>query len=82
MSKNIQLFNLIAGLIIIGMMIQVILSGSNNLPYIVILFYILSYWLQKLNFKGITKFVGLTITFLLLIWSLLLMFDFIFPFSP
>ncbi|RFU62215.1 hypothetical protein [Bacillus sp. V59.32b] len=82
MSKKLHLFNLIAGIIIIGMMIQAIVSGSNNLPYVVILLYVLSYLLQKVNFKGITKFVGLTITILLLIWSLMFLLDFIFPFAP
>ena len=82
MSKKLHVFNLIAGLIIIVSMVLAISTGSNNLPYAVILLYVLCYWLQKVNFKGITKFIGIIITILLLLWSLLLLSDFVYPLAP
>ncbi|WP_163100233.1 hypothetical protein [Peribacillus alkalitolerans] len=82
MSKNFHLFNIVAGIIIIGSMIQVIFSGSNMLPYLVIVLFFLSYWLQKVNFIRFTRFLGVAITVLLLLFSLLPLLDFIFPFAP
>ena len=82
MSKTLHLFNIIAGIIILSSMIITLVSGSNNLPYAIILIYVLCYWLQKVNYKGITKFIGLIVNILLLIWSLFPLLDFIYPFAP
>lgn len=82
MSKKLQLFNLIAGIIIIGAMIVHILSGSNNVPYIFIILYIISYLLQKINSNGNINFFGLMLTILLLFLSIMTSLPRIFPLAP
>lgn len=82
MSKKVRLFNLIVGIIIIGFMIVHIVSGSNNFPYIIIILYIISFLLQKMNFNENIKFLGLMLTILLFFLSLMTSLPYIFPFAP
>ena len=82
MNQKLHLSNIIAGIIVITSMILALVSGSNNLPYAVILLFLLCYWLQMKNFMGITKIMGLIANVLLLIWSLPPLLDYVFPFAP
>jgi hypothetical protein len=77
-----HLFNVIAGLFIIVAMITAIVDGSNVLPYVFILLFLGAYWLQKINYKGITRILGLTMNIFLFIFSVPLLMDFIIPFAP
>jgi hypothetical protein len=65
--KKIHIFNIIAGIIIIVSMNLVILGGSNSLPYIVMVLFIISYFMQVKNFGRV---VWIMITGLLVILSL------------
>lgn len=65
--KQIHVFNVISGTIIIVSMILLIVGGSNNLPYILIALFIISYFMQVKNFGRI---VWIMITGLILILSL------------
>ncbi|MCQ9285169.1 hypothetical protein NQ129_25720 [Priestia aryabhattai] len=65
--KQIHIFNVISGIIIIVSMILLIVVGSNNLPYILIALFIISYFMQVKNFGRI---VWIMITGLILILSL------------
>ncbi|PLT31839.1 hypothetical protein CUU66_01385 [Peribacillus deserti] len=67
MSKKVQVFNLIAGITIVGTMVYLIISGANNLPYVIIALFFVSYWLQKVNIMKFTKVLGIIITSLLLL---------------
>jgi hypothetical protein len=65
--KKIHIFNIIAGIIIIVSMNLVILGGSNSLPYIVMVLFIISYFMQVKNFGRV---VWIMITGLLVVLSL------------
>lgn len=65
--KKIHIFNIIAGIIIIVSMNLVILGGSNSLPYIVMVLFIISYFMQVKNFGRV---VWIMITGLLDVLSL------------
>ncbi|QSX23935.1 hypothetical protein [Priestia megaterium] len=65
--KQIHIFNVISGIIITVSMILLIVEGSNNLPYILIALFIISYFMQVKNFGRI---VWIMITGLILILSL------------
>lgn len=82
MSKKCLVFNLIAGIIIIGAMVVQLVSGSNKLPYLLIVLFILSFLLQKVNGNGNIKFFGLMLSILLLLLSIVISLPRIFPFAP
>jgi len=65
--KNIHIFNIAAGIIIIVSMSLVIAGGSNNIPYFLITLFFISYLMQVRNF---VKIVWVMITGLLVVWSL------------
>lgn len=65
--KNIHIFNIIAGIIIIVSMGLAIAGGSNNIPYFLIILFFISYFMQVRN---IIKIVWIMVTGLLIVWSL------------
>ncbi|WP_226669669.1 hypothetical protein [Metabacillus litoralis] len=81
MGKKAHIFNVIAGIIIIGSAIDALLNGSNNLPYFFIFLFVVFYLLQFLHNKSF-RFFGLSLTALLLFVSIMTSLPRIFPFAP
>ena len=65
--KNIHIFNIAAGIIIIVSMSLVIMGGSNNIAYFLIALFFISYLMQVRNF---VKVAWIMVTGLLVVWSL------------
>ncbi|WP_121612588.1 hypothetical protein [Mesobacillus foraminis] len=77
-----HLFNGIAGLFITAAMITAIVDGSSVLPYVFIVLFLGAYWLQKIDYKGFTRTLGLIMNIFLFIFSVPLLMDFIIPLAP
>lgn len=82
MSEKMRAFNIIAGIIIVGSAIYRLLTGSNNVPYFYIIAFIVLFLLQALNFHKSIKKIGLILTILLLITTIMTMLPRILPFGP
>lgn len=65
--KKIHILNIIAGIIIVGLMGLAIAKGSNSIPYFLIALFFISYFMQVKNF---VRIVWVMVTSLLVIFSL------------
>mgnify|MGYP001088532015 CR=1 FL=1 len=65
--KKIHILNIIAGVIIVGLMGLAIAKGSNSIPYFLIALFFISYFMQVKNF---VRIVWVMVTSLLVIFSL------------